>query len=378
MNCLKSMFIFAALSLLLILSFPTDTFAQAIENLVQDWTAEYPDSFRVVGRVGVETYTATYRYSCSANKFTVTAKNQGTAEISVSHDNATLRKIIEIREGSTVRDSTIINEERDYGIFNITGSQGATEWEHNPPEKTNMKVYVYTWGWVCPLDNPESTQDSAYTDYIDYETSNLIADTSDAPLVPQDLQCDNPTSYGYPPQLSWDSSTGAQKYYLYRKKNSGSYSNIAVLVGHTNTTYTDTTYQIGTELGEHDHYYYKVKAYNNQGYSGFSNEEEIVGIDNPEKRAFGVGIPREFYLYSNFPNPFNPVTNFRYQIPKAAHVTLVIYNIMGQEISRLVDEAKPMGFHIVKWDAGRQASGTYFYKIIAGDYIKIRKMILIK
>ncbi|MFC1564583.1 T9SS type A sorting domain-containing protein [candidate division KSB1 bacterium] len=83
-------------------------------------------------------------------------------------------------------------------------------------------------------------------------------------------------------------------------------------------------------------------------------------------------------LQQNFPNPFNPVTEIRYQIPKASHVTITVYNVMGQEVAKLVYESKPVGIYTIKWDASGVASGTYFYRIVAGNFTQIRKMIVIK
>ncbi|MFC1564836.1 right-handed parallel beta-helix repeat-containing protein [candidate division KSB1 bacterium] len=92
----------------------------------------------------------------------------------------------------------------------------------------------------------------------------------------------------------------------------------------------------------------------------------------------GVVSPVTFSLNQNYPNPFNPVTSIKYQLPKASHVTLTVYNIIGQEVARLVDTDMPAGFHSVRWDASRVASGTYIYKIVAGEFTTVKKMVVIK
>ena len=95
-------------------------------------------------------------------------------------------------------------------------------------------------------------------------------------------------------------------------------------------------------------------------------------------------IPQTFELSQNFPNPFNPSTTIRYGLPRAEKVTLKIYNILGEEIAELVsDEQKQAGYHAAVWDGrNRQgnivASGLYFYRIKAGDFIQTRKMLLVQ
>jgi len=89
-------------------------------------------------------------------------------------------------------------------------------------------------------------------------------------------------------------------------------------------------------------------------------------------------IPVEFELAQNMPNPFNPVTNIAYSLPTAAHVELVVYNVLGKEIARLVDTDMQAGYHMAVFDGANLGSGVYFYKITAGDFSEMKKMILMK
>jgi hypothetical protein len=89
-------------------------------------------------------------------------------------------------------------------------------------------------------------------------------------------------------------------------------------------------------------------------------------------------ILSEFNLHQNFPNPFNPATTITYSLPKATHVRLKIYNLLGREVATLVDQQMPAGAHQVAWNAQGVASGVYFYKISAGNYSKSHKMILLQ
>jgi len=89
-------------------------------------------------------------------------------------------------------------------------------------------------------------------------------------------------------------------------------------------------------------------------------------------------VPLATSLSQNYPNPFNPTTNFGYQIAKAGLVTLRIYDVLGREVTRLVDEVKEPGEYTVSWDAANLASGMYFYELKAGSFRDVKKMVLIR
>jgi hypothetical protein len=92
----------------------------------------------------------------------------------------------------------------------------------------------------------------------------------------------------------------------------------------------------------------------------------------------GGEIPITYDLAQNFPNPFNPSTTIRYQIPQDGIVTLKIYDILGSEVTTLVNEEKPAGKYEVNFNASSLASGVYIYKIQAGSFINSKKMLLLK
>ncbi len=100
-------------------------------------------------------------------------------------------------------------------------------------------------------------------------------------------------------------------------------------------------------------------------------------------RNADLTLPGQFRLYQNYPNPFNPTTEMRFSLPRAVHVTLNVYNILGQEIISLVDGVLNAGEHSVVWDgldaSGRPvASGIYFYRLESDDFTDKKKMILLK
>lgn len=85
-----------------------------------------------------------------------------------------------------------------------------------------------------------------------------------------------------------------------------------------------------------------------------------------------------FNLQGNYPNPFNPSTNIKYEIPEAADVTLSVFNVLGQKVAVLVNEQKQAGVHQAQFDASGLASGSYFYRLEAGNHVRTRQMLLIK
>ena len=89
-------------------------------------------------------------------------------------------------------------------------------------------------------------------------------------------------------------------------------------------------------------------------------------------------VPTEYTLEQNYPNPFNPITTIRFSIPNTAHIRLAIYDILGNEIETLIDDAKTAGSYQVTVDAGSFASGIYFYRIITDNFVDTKKMILMK
>lgn len=92
----------------------------------------------------------------------------------------------------------------------------------------------------------------------------------------------------------------------------------------------------------------------------------------------GSLLPDVFALNQNFPNPFNPSTVISFSLPKQGQVTLKIFNILGQEVETLLDDVLSAGTHSVTWEANRQASGVYFYRLAFGGQILTRKMTFLK
>ena len=91
-----------------------------------------------------------------------------------------------------------------------------------------------------------------------------------------------------------------------------------------------------------------------------------------------TGRPKLFHLSQNYPNPFNPVTSFQFTIDKCQLTILKVYDLLGQEVATLVNEVKQPGDYSVRFDASTLASGIYFYRLMAGGYVAVKKLVVMK
>lgn len=89
-------------------------------------------------------------------------------------------------------------------------------------------------------------------------------------------------------------------------------------------------------------------------------------------------VPIEFALRQNFPNPFNPTTTFTFDLPGSSHVVLMVYDILGREVARVVNETLPAGRYARTFNASGLASGIYIYRLTAGEYSDTKRMLLLK
>ena len=89
-------------------------------------------------------------------------------------------------------------------------------------------------------------------------------------------------------------------------------------------------------------------------------------------------MPGEFVLFQNYPNPFNSLTAISYQLAGSSQVMVIVYNLVGEQVCKLVDEKQDAGVHQLSFDAGGLASGIYFYQLRVGDFMRTRKMIVLR
>ena len=172
--------------------------------------------------------------------------------------------------------------------------------------------------------------------------------------------------------LTWNEADDADFNYfaVYRSTESGFVpTDQNRITTTTNTNFEDSNVELETN------YYYVVSAFDfNGNQSNFSNELDVFVTSV----AGDQGIPTEFALNQNYPNPFNPTTSIKFELPQAAHVSIVIYDAVGKEVAKLVNQDMNAGYHNLQWNAAGYSSGVYFYRMEADNFVQVNKMLLLK
>ena len=110
-----------------------------------------------------------------------------------------------------------------------------------------------------------------------------------------------------------------------------------------------------------------------------TGDDRVVYVNRYEFLSTeGEGIPTEFALHENYPNPFNPTTTLRFDLPNISDVNLTIYNMLGQKVKTFNMRSTPAGYHSIKWNASNLSSGIYFLIISSKDITETHKLVLIK
>ena len=128
----------------------------------------------------------------------------------------------------------------------------------------------------------------------------------------------------------------------------------------------------------------KLRVSTNTSFSGtyylanIFTEDEVLGKRNYKSIDLSNLIVTDYTLFQNYPNPFNPSTTIKFQIPNDGFVTLKVYDIIGNEVTTLINEQKPQGRYEVNFNASSLASGVYIYKLQAGSFADTKKMLLLK
>lgn len=124
-------------------------------------------------------------------------------------------------------------------------------------------------------------------------------------------------------------------------------------------------------------YYWRVRGYNTGGFGPWSVNWKFrtgpIGISQ-----IGTDIPKSFKLFNNYPNPFNPETKIRFDLPRAEYVIIRIFDITGREVTRLVDRQLEAGSYQTGWNASLFASGIYIYRLETSSFTDTKKMVVVK
>jgi len=243
-----------------------------------------------------------------------------------------------------------------------------------------------TWGTLGTGMSGDSSNVRSFTDYsatlhaagnfpnAGSQNVNNVALWGGLPTAPITVSpaCGS-TGQSLTPLLDWSNVANAAYYSI----QIASDPNFAELVVDT-TNLIQSQYQVRSGLLSNGiTYYWRVRAHNGIGAGPYSTicwfSTLLTGISKTEN-----GIPDHFELYQNFPNPFNPRTLIRYQLPVNSFVTLRVYNVLGEELATLVNGKLPPGIYEVEWEGSNFPSGLYLYEITASSFQEVRKMILAK
>lgn len=214
--------------------------------------------------------------------------------------------------------------------------------------------------------------ENGWNQYLGYGRINAYKAVQ-PPSAPQNLSY---TIVSGHPRLLWSASDWDVKLYeIWRDLGSG-YVKIAEVNAPT-TTYDDNELLISSINPYSAWYYVKAKDLTNQTSSASSPLRiHYFGL---QKESFKVvQLPSDPVLYKNFPNPFNPMTLIQFSIPEERHVSIKLYNSLGQEIETIIEGVKPAGFYQINFNASRLSSGIYLCTMTTGNTVMTQKMILQK
>jgi len=199
-------------------------------------------------------------------------------------------------------------------------------------------------------------------------TSAIIIDSLDAPL-PVELSSFTARLNGNSVILNWKTETELNNYgfEIERKSKNNEWEKIGFIMGAGTSSLENNYYFSDSKISEPGMYLYRLKQLDINGLYNYSNNTEV---------NFS-GIVK-FSLLQNYPNPFNPNCIISYCLPKASRVNLSVYNAIGQTVDILENGFKESGVYSISFNASNLPSGIYFYKIKAGEFSQIKKMILMK
>jgi hypothetical protein len=288
-------------------------------------------------------------------------------------------------------------------IFSPYSSPSTYNWDNN-----NTGIFI----WLYSQDENVANFKIYKTGSGGYNLTQILAETP--PSRPMGIKHDFyfPSSGWCYPKITWEHNTEPdmlqsdnihKRYKIYRATSpdmSTVPGNYVLLDGNLYIPNIQTPEYIDYSILEYDCGFdqvppfgtqfpvrYRVTAVDNSEWESVPSDfvettgldqgtgRDLGGEDNPGKNN---NIPKEFKLSQNYPNPFNPVTNIKYDLPKNEFVAIKIYDLLGREIKTLINEFKNAGSYIVSFNGSEFASGIYFYRIQAGNFVQVKKMALIK
>lgn len=192
-----------------------------------------------------------------------------------------------------------------------------------------------------------------------------------APQVPTlAMPADSAINIPLSATLSWNAVSSATQYHL-QVSTAASFTPLAV----NDSTITATSRAIGP-LTLASKYHWRVRGKNDGGWGGYSPVRLFSTIQTSFVEQISNGMPTVHSLSQNYPNPFNPTTVIQFALPQRNQVSLKVYDLLGSEVETLVSQELGPGYFAIRWLAG-VPSGTYIYRLQAGEFFDAKKMILL-
>ncbi len=235
---------------------------------------------------------------------------------------------------------------------------------------SSIKLSGLVYGYIKVNVASGGTSIKIYGDAYENSSNSIRTNTS----LPVELTTFKANNLGDKVELQWHTATEVNNYGFdieRSQKTEVSSQNpqwlkIGFVKGNGNSN-SPKNYSFIDDNPPSGNFEYRLKQIDNDGSFRYSNIVEASFMK-----------PNKFELFQNYPNPFNPTTTIQYAIPKSEHVTIKVYDELGKEVSSLVNENKEAGQYRVNFNGSNLASGIYYYRIAAGDFSEVKKLMLLK
>lgn len=226
---------------------------------------------------------------------------------------------------------------------------------------------------VCPLlyfnngTMGDQSDDYVYCDNISEFSEFVIVSPSQA--LPVELTAFSAVQTGQNILLSWQTQTEMDNYgyEIERKSAQADWTKIAFIKGNGTTNKVSDYSYVDNIEGQSSWVSYRLKQVDLSGNYRYYTENRVV-----------LNSPARYVLEQNYPNPFNPETNISFSMPADQNVRIFIYNQLGELVESLLDGPMKAGYHTITWRPEGLATGVYYVRLTAGDYISVRKVLYLK
>jgi len=257
------------------------------------------------------------------------------------------------------------------GTLSTTDSKmkvSGTELTHPSANSSGTTTITYSFNYTAPATASVCTLYAIGT-AVHSQWNNASNFTVTVNALPVELVAFDAHLKGNSVLLNWNTATEVNNngFEVERSINSGSWEKVGFVQGEGNSNSTKYYSFNDYSLSNSGNYSYRLKQVDVDGSFKYSKIAQV-----------NYSVPNEYSLLQNYPNPFNPSTTISYTLPESATVTIKIYDILGNEISTIVNEFKPAGNYSFHFDASNLKSGIYLYKMESGKYTAAKKFVLLK